>query len=127
MATTNPSLNALLVSISNLLKLGGVALASKGLISPGIASDLEIWSGVILVVGPLVWDVWNAIQGLRKGKAVGVQAGINLTASGQAVDSQGAPISRFAADATPPKPVTLESAAEIVKTYGPAPADIGKA
>lgn len=127
MATIDPKLNALLTSVSNLIKLGGAALAAKGLISPGIASDIEIWSGLVLVVGPLVWDVWNAVQGLRKAKAVGVQAGINLTASGQAVDSEGNAISRYAPDATPPKPVTLESAAEIVKTYGPAPADIGKA
>lgn len=85
----------------------------------------KIGMGAMVVV-PAAWGVWVAGVSTYKKLAVAVQAGINLTLSGQAVDHDGNPISNFAPDATPPKQVTVASATEIVKNFGPAPGEIVK-
>lgn len=119
MNSTDPRIASALTALSNLIKIAGIALGSAGLITPGLNAKFEIYAGLVMVIGPALWDVWASFSGLRQGKAEGVQAGINLTVSGRTVDSEGNPISAFASDASPPKPVTLASAAQIVKTFGP--------
>jgi hypothetical protein len=51
-------------------------------------------------------------------QAKAVQAGVNLSVSGQAVTTDGEKITSLGSpDASPPKPVTTASAAEIVKQF----------
>lgn len=126
MTSTDPKINSLLVSISNFLKLAALFLGAHGFANSGVAADLELGSAAVLFLGPAGWDVWAGVWSIRKSKAVGVQAGINLTISGKTVDSKGDPISSFSPDASPPKPVTIASATEIVKDFGPASTEIAK-
>ena len=83
-------------------------------------------AGSIMIVGPIIWGIVEKLVVFGKALAVAVQAGINLTLSGQTVDTEGHPISKFTADATPPKQVTVASAAEIVKDFAPPPSAIEK-
>ena len=124
--STDPKINSLLVSISNFLKLVAVFLGAHGYGQSGIVANLELGSAAVLFLGPAAWDVWSLIASIRKSKAQGVQAGINLVVAGKAVDSDGAPVSKIDPDATPPKPVTLASAAEIVKDFAPPASAIQK-
>lgn len=131
MNSTDPKVQSLLTSLSNLLKLIGTLVAGYGAVYPmasHIATYFTITSGAILVIGPAIWDVYQTIQSIRLSKAVGVEAGIKMTVQGKAVTDEGHVISQFSAmsDATPPKPVTLETADKIVKDFGPAPSTIAK-
>jgi len=115
-----------LTSLRYLIAAGGAYAAGKGWINSETINNLLV---VASILGPLAWGLyvnWQKSQQVKKVAAVGVQAGIALAASGDAIDSAGNPISRFAADATPPKQVTLTTAPEIIEKYGPAPNDIAK-
>lgn len=83
-------------------------------------------AGATLVVGPMIWGVWSAGVQVYRAIAAGVQAGISMTVQGKAVTTDGAVINQFVAteDATPPKPVTVESAKRIVADFGPDPRTI---
>lgn len=127
MNSVDPNVNAILTNLSNLLKVFGGLLAANGFASSGLYFWSQLIAGAILVIGPAIWDTWNAIQNLRKAKAVGVAAGINLVHSGSAVSQDGESITSVGApDAVPPKPVTLASADEIVKNFAPDPSTIAK-
>lgn len=83
-------------------------------------------AGSIMIVGPIIWGIVEKLVVFGKALAVAVQAGINLTLSGRTVDDAGHPITKFSPGATPPKQVTVASAAEIVKDFAPAAASIEK-
>jgi len=83
-------------------------------------------AGSIMVVGPILWGIFEKLVVFGRALAVAVQAGINLTLSGRTVDDAGHPISQFSPGATPPKQVTVASAAEIVKDFAPPPSTIEK-
>ena len=86
-------------------------------------------AGATMVVGGAAWGIWTAGVTLYQSIAVGVQAGINLTASGRAVTDDGKVISNFSSEAlsaTPPKQVTVATAKDIVKSFGPASSEIAK-
>jgi hypothetical protein len=73
---------------------------------------------VLVGVATFVWG-WFLTQ-INQAKAV--QAGVNLTTSGNALAADGSVITKFQADSgsTPPKPVTVASAQQIVKDFAPA-------
>lgn len=120
-ALMNPNLNAFLTSVRALLLVLGGLLAEHGLEHSTYYSWIMIGAGSIMIVGPAVWGVWSSFSNWRKASAVGVAAGINMTIQGKAVTEGGEVISKFSADAqdTPPKPVTVASAAEIVANFAP--------
>lgn len=124
--TMSPAANGVLSAIRYLLVTLGTYLAANGYASAG--NNIELAAGAVMIVGPAIWGVYSAVQKYRKVRAVGVQAGINLAVSGRALDANGNMISQFqASDATtPPKPVTLKTAAEIVKSFGPSTQEIAK-
>lgn len=113
---------AMLKQFQFLLIAVGVVLVHLGLDHSVYYKYLEVASGSVVALGTAAWGFWSTIQNFRQAQAVGVQAGINLTVAGKALDSQGDVISRFGADAasTPPKPVTQATAATIVKEFAPA-------
>lgn len=111
-----------------LIAIGGV-MATKGLENTGAYFWVETISGSIMIVGPAAWGVYTAFANYfkaRKAVAAGVQAGINLTASGKAISDSGDIITRNDGT-TPPKLVTLETAPKIVAEYAPAVSEILKA
>ena len=120
----NPALQSLLVSLRIFLLVLGTWMAHDHIGSPGLYHGVLAASGVVVDLGTAAWGVYASFQNFRKALAVGAQAGINLTISGRAVDEEGKPISSLDPDATPPRPVTLTSAAQIVKNFGPAPSEI---
>lgn len=126
MNPTSITQDQFLTSLRYLIVSGGSYAAGKGYISSDMLNNLL---AVAAVLGPLAWGLyanWQKSQQNKVTAAVGVQAGINLTLSGNAVDHDGNPISKFAADATPPKIVTVASAAQIVKDYAPPTGEIVK-
>lgn len=123
---TNANLNATLSALRYLLVVLGGILAQQGLSQTPEYKYVMLASGSIMIIGPAVWGVWAALVNWHRATAVGVQAGINLTVSGHALDTNGAVVG--ANDGTtPPLPVTLATAAKIVTDFGPSPASISKA
>ena len=122
----NPNLNAFLTSVRALLLVIGGLLAEHGLEHSSYYSWVMIGAGSILVIGPAVWGVWSSIYNWHKAAAVGVAAGVNMTVAGKALAEDGSIISAFSGDnnATPPKPVTVATATEIVKDFAPPPSTI---
>lgn len=115
----NPNLNATLSAIRALLMVLGTMLAGKGLTDTAAYFWIETIAGSIMVLGPAIWGVYSSIANWRKAAAMGSQATLNMVAAGKAVDQHGAPISQFSPDATPPKAVTVASAAAIVRDFAP--------
>ena len=104
-----------------LLAIGGV-LAGEGLANSGAYRWVMIGAGAVSVIGPAVWGVWVAITHAaraRQAQAKAVQAGINLVVAGQALTNEGKLIQVANPDSTPPKPVTEQTGAEIVKNFAP--------
>lgn len=121
----NPNLNAFLSQLRVVLIILGSLLAEQGMDHTIVYKYLLVASGSVVVLGNALWALWASYSNWRKASAVGVQAGINLTASGQALSEAGEVISQFSsAAATPPKPVTVATAAEIVANFGPNPGEI---
>jgi hypothetical protein len=112
----NPAMNALWASMRYFLVVIGGLMGSAGLSQTGTYQIVMLASGSIMVVGPAAWGVWTAFQRvLDKRDAVtnAVQAGLNLAATGNMLTCE-----------TPtgvviPVPVSHQSAAEIVKDFGP--------
>ncbi len=101
-----------------ILSVGG-ACAGYGLFSQ---NAVVLIASLAPTAAAALWSVWAAVQKVRQKKvaeAVGVQAGINLVTSGQALTIAGALLTVANPDMTPPRPVTLQSAAEIVKNFAP--------
>lgn len=122
----NQNMTALFTSISTLCKVAGTLMAANGLASTGAYMWIQLVGGSIMVVGPAIYDVLANLWSLRKAQAVGVQAGINLTVAGAALASDGQTVVSKNDGTTPPKPVTVETAAQIVRDFGPTPSAIGK-
>jgi hypothetical protein len=117
----NPNLNAFLSSVRALLLVIGGLLAEHGLEHSTAYSYIMIAAGSILVVGPAIWGVWSAFDNWHKAAAIGTQSGINLVLSGKALAADGKTlISQLGPNSTPVKPVTVETATEIVKDFAPA-------
>jgi hypothetical protein len=118
MAPVFTALRVLLVTI------GGV-LAGEGLANTGAYKWIMIAAGAVGVVGPAAWGLYVAITNAaraRQAQAKAVQSGINLVVAGQALTNEGELIQVANPDTTPPKPVTLRTASEIVKNFAPAEA-----
>lgn len=123
----NPNLNAFLTSVRALLMVIGTLMAEQGLDHTSAYKYIMLVAGSLMVVGPAVWGVWSSFSNWRKASAVGVAAGINMTVAGKAVDHEGNAISAFSQAAeTPPKAVTVASAADIVKEFAPPTASIAQ-
>lgn len=114
-----------MTSLRYLIVAGGSYLIGKGIInSDTFNAILE----VATVLGPLAWGLyvnWQKSEQTKVIAAVGVQAGVNLVAAGQAVDQKGKTINALKPSVTL-KPVTVESATQIVAKFGPAPGSIAK-
>lgn len=126
MNATDPNVQAVLSQIRAVLVFAGGIMASLGYANTSAYHLIMIASGAVVAGGSAIWGLYTALVTLRKARAVGVQAGINLATSGQAIDSQGNIISKFAPGATPPKQVTLQTSDQIVKDFAPT-APIAKA
>lgn len=122
----NPNVLAFFAALRGLLIAVGAVMVSLNLNDTHAYGLVMQASGLVLVVGPLLWAVFEKLVTLKKTLAAAVQAGIELVRSGNAVDSEGTPISRFSPEAPPPKPVTVASAAEIIKDYAPPASTIEK-
>lgn len=124
----NPNLNAFLAQVRVFLLLIGGFMVEQGFDHTTAYKWIMVAAGSIVVLGNAVWALWSSYANWRKASAVGVAAGINMTVQGKAVTESGEVISKFSAEAsdTPPKPVTVASAAEIVANFAPPPATIAK-
>lgn len=109
-----------------LIAIGG-ALVTAGLISKTsvIYQWIMIMAGAVVAVGPAAYNFYTAVTRYMRerqiaAKAVG--AGINLVLAQKAVAEDGTIIDRIGAgsQSTPPRAVTLDSAAKIVKDFAPA-------
>jgi hypothetical protein len=95
-----------------------------GLVSYGLASKSTVTIAAALTptVAAALWGLyvaWTRAHQKKLAQAVGVQAGINLVVAGKALTDSGSLLTVNAPDATPPKPVTLASAEQIVKNFAP--------
>lgn len=117
----DPKVTAMFSSLRNLLMVASGILATLGLTASPAYKWVMIAAGAVGVVGPAIWDFAATIKALLTAQAVGAQAGVNMTVAGKAVAEDGTVISKFSADAaaTPPKAVTVATATEIVKNFGP--------
>ena len=122
----NPNVLAFFAALRSVLIAVGAVMTYLNLGHTEVYGVIMQAAGCIMVLGPLCWAVFDKLVTLRKTFAAAVQAGIDLVLSGNAVDHEGKPISSLNPDATPSKPVTVASAAEIIKEYAPPPADIKK-
>lgn len=120
----NPKILAVFAAGRGLCIAAGAAMVALNLGDTHTYKIVMQVAGSIMVVGPILWAVVEKLVTFGRALAAAVQAGIDLTLSGKAVDSQGEPISRFSPDATPPKQVTVASATEIIKDFAPAPGAI---
>lgn len=117
----NPNLNAFLTQLKLFLVLIGGIMAEQGLEQTTVYHYIMLIAGSILVVGNAAWALWASYSNWRNASAVGVAAGINMTVQGKAITQDGTVISKFGAESetTPPKPVTVATAAEIVANFAP--------
>lgn len=121
-----PWFNAILSALRGLCIAIGALLVYMNYGDGSINKTLTMVAGATLVVGPMIWGIWIAGVQFYRAVAAGVQAGIAMTAQGKAITTTGDFISQFAGDgdATPPKPVTVESAKRIIADFGPDPRTI---
>lgn len=114
MDQNDASLDSVLSAVRALLIAAGSILSANGFGNSGLYKWVEIGAGAVMVIGPAIWGVVNAIQNFRHKKAIqtqGVNAGMALAASGQMlVHSDGTPVA-----------ATTTTASEIVKTFAPEP------
>lgn len=111
---------ALLSAMRQVLLVLGTVLAGKGLTDSGVYFWIETIAGVLLVIPAAAWELYDAVMNIFKAHAVGAQSAINMVAAGAALGADGTTL-KLTGDAasTPPKPVTLATAAEIVKDFAP--------
>jgi len=121
----NPNIVAVFAAARGLLIALGAAMVSLNLGDTHAYSVVMQVAGSIMIVGPMVWAVFEKLVTLKRAIAAAVQAGINLTVSGSAVTKDGSVVDKN--DGTiPPKPVTVKTAEEIVKDFAPPPKSITK-
>lgn len=98
----------------------GVLLAGHGIIGPNNTITPDNWQfivGTLVTLAPIAWswvDKIRAAQTTKEKEAIAVQAGINLIHEGA-----GILISDPVTGEQTPKPVTQETAAAIIKNFGP--------
>lgn len=124
----NPQLNAFLAQLRIVLIIIGTLMAEQGFDHSTFYKWIMVGSGTIVVFGNALWALWSTFTNWWKAAAVGAAAGIAMTAQGKALDHDGNAISAFSPEAeTPPLPVTISSAKDIVKEFAPPTASIAKA
>lgn len=118
---TDPRILAFLSGVRSVLLGFGVLMAVLHFDHTEAYKWIIVISGSVVAVGSAAWGVFTQLVTLRKLAAAAVQAGINLAVSGQAVTADGKVISQFSgqSDATPPRPVTVATATEIMKDFAP--------
>jgi hypothetical protein len=122
----NPNVLAFFSALRGVLIAVGAAMVSLNMGQTHYYGLVMQASGLVMVVGPLLWAVFEKLVTLKKTLAAAVQAGIDLVMSGEAVDKEGKPISSLDPDAAPPRQVTVASAAQIIKDLAPPPSSIEK-
>lgn len=121
----NPNITAVFAAARGVLIAVGAIMAYMNLGDTRAYALVLQAAGAIMIVGPMAWAVFEKLVTLKRAIAAAVQAGINLTVSGSAVAKDGSIVDKN--DGTiPPKPVTLETAQEIVKDFAPSPRSITK-
>lgn len=117
---------AMLSALRGALISLGTVLAAHGLIGPNDKVTPENWQflvGAIITLAPIAWGWWDKIKAAKTTKEkeiIAVQAGINLVHEGAGIlieDGHGNQV---------PKPVTSETAAAIIKDFGPLKSEIMK-
>ena len=114
--TSEAAMNGLWTSLRYLLVTIGTLMGTAGLSQTGAYQIVMFSSGAVMVIGPAAWGVWvafNRVMEKRDAVTNAVQAGLNLAATGNMLTCE-----------TPtgtviPVPVTHQTAAEIVKDFGP--------
>ncbi len=101
----------------------GFATTDMTFLGYTVSPTLLIGTAVFTTISGIAAAIWGYLKGTKIGQLldhqqmVGVQAGMNLAASGNMIMVQKPD------GATVPLPVTSDSAKEIVKTYAPTPPD----
>lgn len=126
MNSTDPNINGILASIRILLVTLGSVMATNGLQNSGAYFWVMLCSGSIVAVGAAIWGVYSSFVNFRRGRAVGVQAGINMTVQGKALAEDGSIVSHIGVDTTPVKAVTLATSDKIISDFGPDAKTIAK-
>ena len=126
MNTTDPNINGILASMRILLLTIGGVMATKGLENTGAYFWIMTAAGGIMAVGSAAWGVYSSFVNFRRARAVGVQAGINMTVQGKALAEDGSVVSHVGPDTTPVKPVTLATSDKIIEDFGPPGRSIAK-
>lgn len=115
-----------LTSVRYLLFTAGTWMASHGYIQE---ASINTMLSVALIAGPLAWAYLNNWLKNHKGaaeKAAAVQAGIELVTQGKALAADGTTLVTVSSGMTPPKPVTVETAKEIIRDFAPDPKAVAK-
>lgn len=115
-----------LTSLRYLIFTGGMWMANHKYISA--ESVNTVLSGV-LIIGPLAWAYLSnylATHKLAARDAAAVQAGIELVTQGKALASDGSTLVTVSSGMTPPKPVTVETAKQIIADFAPDPKAVAK-
>lgn len=118
MNPTSITQDQFLTSLRYLIVWAGAYATGRGYISSETLGNIVTISAVL---GPLAWGLyvnWQKSQQTKIATAAGVQAGINLTVASSALDVNNNPIR--VGGGFPAKPVTLATAPDIVKNFGPA-------
>lgn len=116
-----------ITSLRYIISVGTAWAAGKGYITQDAVN--AILAGV-LIVGPALWGMLDnyLMKHQRVAReAAAVQAGIELVTQGKALAADGTTIV-VAHDpgSTPPKPVTVQTAQEIIKDFAPDPKAVAK-
>lgn len=110
-----------------LLFTGGMWMANHGYIK---ADSINTILSASLIVGPLAWayvNNWLKNHKVAAQNAAAVQAGIELVTQGKALASDGSTLVAMNSGMTPPKPVTVETAKQIISDFAPDPKAVKKA
>lgn len=115
-----------MVTLRYVLFAGGMWMANHKYIN---VDSVNTMVSVGLIAGPVIWayvDKWLKSHQVAAQNAAAVQAGIDLVMSKSAVTKDGNAITSLELGDTPPKPVTVETSKEIIKTFAPNPKDVAK-
>jgi hypothetical protein len=126
MNQTDPNFNAVLTQVQALLICVGTVMAKAGFENTSSYKWVMLGSGSIVAVGSALWGVYNALVNLRRARAVGVQASLNMVQAGKALTSDGQIVTQIGPDTTPFKPATLQTSDQIVADFGPKASAIAK-
>lgn len=130
--TGNPAIDSLIryglvAALAGVTGIIGSWLNRHGMTDPNLL--VMISGGIASLLGALVMAAWGILRSADIGKiiavkeAAAVQAGVNMTVAGQALDTNGNVVSKNDGT-TPPKPVTVETAKEIIANFAPPAASV---